>query len=69
MEDIVTGKTRHSHAIGTLDLGNDTVSLDGGGEGSNEGERVKHFDSSCVGKSERFEKLVGRKGLEVWKIE
>jgi hypothetical protein len=34
---MLTGKTRHGHAIGTLDLCDYTVGLDGGGNSSNEG--------------------------------
>lgn len=44
---IHTGQTRHSDTIGALNLSDDTVSLDGGGNSSNEGERVTHFDGVC----------------------
>jgi hypothetical protein len=37
-----TGKTRHVHAIGTLDLGDDTVGLNRSGHRSDEGNRVTH---------------------------
>jgi hypothetical protein len=33
-----TGKTGHCYAIGTLDLCDDTVGLDGSGNSSDEGE-------------------------------
>jgi hypothetical protein len=33
-----TGETGHCYAIGTLDLCNNTVGLDSGGNSSNEGE-------------------------------
>jgi hypothetical protein len=33
---MLTGKTRHVHAIGTLDLSDDTVGLNGSGDSSNE---------------------------------
>jgi hypothetical protein len=37
LRKILTGKTGHGHTIGTLDLSDDTVGLDGGGNSSNEG--------------------------------
>jgi hypothetical protein len=37
LRKMLTGKTRHVHAIGTLDLSDDTVGLNGGGNSSNEG--------------------------------
>jgi hypothetical protein len=35
---MLTGETGHGDTISTLDLSDDTVSLDGGGNGSDEGE-------------------------------
>jgi hypothetical protein len=41
---VLTRKTGHGYTIGTLDLSDDTVSLDGGGDSGNDGERVTHLD-------------------------
>ena len=46
---ILDGKTRHVYTVGTLDLRDDTVGLDGGGNSSNDGERVTHLDGYGVG--------------------
>jgi len=46
---VLDGKTRHGYTIGTLDLRNDTVGLDGGGNSSNGSERVTHLDGYEVG--------------------
>lgn len=42
-----TGKTGHVYAIGSLDLSDDTVGLDGSCESSDKGEGVTHVDWCC----------------------
>lgn len=41
---VLDGQTRHGYTIGTLNLRDDTVGLDGGGNSSNGSERVTHLD-------------------------
>jgi hypothetical protein len=38
LRKMLTGKTGHGYAIGTLNLSDDTVGLDGGGKSSNESD-------------------------------
>ena len=46
---MLTGQTGHIHAIGTLDLRDDTVGRDSGGNSSDEAERVTHIDGCASG--------------------